>query len=147
MITRYAELEDMPQVYVLYLEALRELNEPHDESDALDFMLLCYTKAPCIILENDGNIVGFAGLNLFAPLYDTKRLELHEYMFFITPEYRGIKAWRTLARAVQAVSDKFKVNFVGVHVLSGDIKNHTRLIRMAGATPKAIISVYEAKDE
>jgi len=129
----------------MYLEALRELNEPHDEKDALDFMLFCWSKCPCIILEDNANMVGFAGLNVFAPSYDKSRLELHDYMFYIQPSYRGLRAWRELARAVQAVSDKFNLVFVGEHRLTGSIKHHERLIRMAGAKPKAIISAYGEK--
>lgn len=129
----------------MYLEALRELNEPHDEKDALEFMLFCWAKAPCIILEDDGNMVGFAGLNVFAPSYDKSRLELHEYMFYIKAPSRGIRAWRVLCKAVQDVSDKFNLTFVGEHRLQGNIKHHERLIRMAGAKPKAIISVYGEK--
>lgn len=144
--TRYAEKDDLPSVYVMYLEALKELNEPHDEKDALEFMFYCWSKAPCIILEDGANIVGFAGLNVYAPAYDRKRLELREYMFYVSPSYRGIKSWRVLSKAVQKTADKFNLTFVGEHRLTGSIKHHERLIRMAGAKPKAIISVYGEKE-
>jgi len=144
--TRYAEKEDLPAVYVMYLEALKEIDEPHDEKDALDFMLYCWAKAPCILLMDNANIAGFAGLNTYAPSYDKKRQELHEYMFFIKPSHRGIKAWRILCKAVQDVSDKFNLTFVGTHRLTGTIKHHERLIRMAGAKPLAVLSVYEGKE-
>jgi len=130
----------------MYLEALRELNEPHNEKDALDFLLYCWAKAPCILLMDNDSIVGFAGLNVYAPLYDKKRLELHEYMFYIKPSHRGIRAWRMLCKAVQDVSAQFNLVFVGTHRLTGSIKHHERLIRMAGAKPQAIISVYGEKE-
>ena len=130
----------------MYLEALKEIDEPHDEKDALDFMLRAWSTAPCVLLEKDGSIIGFASLYAYAPMYDKKRVELHEIMFFISPPHRGIKAWRELSKAVRQVADKFKLTFVGEHRLQGNIKHHERLIRMAGATPKAIISVYGGKE-
>lgn len=136
-----ATKDDLPHVYVMYLEALDELGEPYDEKKALDFVLVCWSKAPCLLLKDNGNIIGFAGLNTYMPAYNNE-VYLREYMFYIKPDHRGIKAWRKLCKGVQDVSDKFKIPFVGEHRLQGTIKHHERLIRMAGAKPKAIISVY-----
>ncbi len=142
MMTRYAEKDDLPEVYVMYLEALTELNESHDEKDALDFILLCWSKAPCILLEKNGKVIGFAGLTTSCPQYDKKRTYLRDYMFYIKPAHRGIRSWRELCKAVQQTADRFKLPFVGDHRLQGTIKHHERLIRMAGAKPLAITSVY-----
>lgn len=142
---RYAEKEDIPHVFVMYIEALRELNEPHDEKDALDFLLRAWSTAPCIILENDDNIIGFAALHAYAPLYDKKRVELHEIMFFVDKNHRGLKSWRELSKAVQETADKFNLTFIGSHLIQGEIPHHLRLIRMAGAKPKAIQSIYKGK--
>lgn len=129
----------------MYLEALRELNEPHDEGDALEFLLRAWSTAPCIILEKDDKIIGFAALHAYAPLYDKKRIELHEIMFFVDKNHRGLKSWRELSKAVQQVADKFNLTFIGSHRISGGIPEHLRLIRMAGAKPVAIQSIYEGK--
>lgn len=139
---RYAEKEDLPEVYVMYLAGLTEMGEEYDEKDALDFVLFCWSQAPCILLLKDGNIIGFAGLKTNTPAYNKSRIHLSEYLFYIQPANRGLKSWRMLCKATQEVSDKFNIPFVGTHYLSGDIPNHERLIRMAGATPKAILSVY-----
>lgn len=141
---RYAEKDDLPEVYVMYLAGLKEIGEPHDEKDALDYMLYCWSVAPCILLESDG-IIGFAGLYTFAPAYNRKALSLRDYFFYIKPANRSIKSWRELCKAVQQTADKFNLKFIGEHRLSGDIPNHLRLIKMAGAAPKAIISVYGDK--
>jgi hypothetical protein len=139
--TRYAEKEDLPEVYVLYLSALKEIGEKYDEKDALDYMLSCWSKAPCILLEDNG-IIGFAGLNTYSPAFCKSAVYLRDYMFYIKLSRRGIKSWRMLCKAVQATADKFNLVFVGEHRLTGTIKNHERLIRMAGAKPIAILSVY-----
>ncbi len=88
---RYAEKEDLPQVYVMYLQGLQELGEEYDEKDAIEFLLSCWSKAPCVLLTQDDEIIGFAGLNTFCPAYNKKKVYLREYMFFISHEYRGIK--------------------------------------------------------
>lgn len=146
MITRWAEREDLGEVYAMYIAALRETNEPHDEKKALDFMLMCWAKAPCILLIEDGNIIGFAGLNTYQPDISNERY-IRDYMFYVKPSHRGIKAWRILCKAVQATADEFKLPFIGEHRLSGDIQQHIRLIKMAGAKPFAIMSVYGGKNE
>ena len=129
----------------MYLAGMKEINEPHDEKDSLDFMLKCWSRSPCILLIDDGNIVGFAGLTTYVPENDKKSVYLRDYHFYIHPSKRGIKSWRMLARAVQSVSEKFNLPFFGEHRLQGDINHHLRLIRMAGAKPFAVLSMYGEK--
>lgn len=148
MITRYAEKEDLPQVYVMYLAGLSELQDKIaevNEQKALNHVLECWSQAPCILLEKDGEIIGFAGLKTASIPYSDMVL-LREYMFYIHPDHRGLKAWRLMCKAVQEVADKFNLNFVGEHLLQGSIQHHERLIRMAGAKPTAIASLYEVKN-
>jgi hypothetical protein len=140
---RYADKNDLPQIYVMYLDALKERGEEYDEQRSLDYMLLSWSQAPCVLLCKGSDIIGFAGLYTYKPAHNHK-VYLREYMFYIMPENRGVKSWRSLCRGVQDVSREFNLPFVGEHRLTGSIKHHERLIRMAGATPKAIISVYEA---
>ena len=140
MKTRYADKEDLPKVYTMYLRALEELGEEYDETKALEFVLSCWSKAPTILLEDKG-IIGFAGLNTGTIAYNNKTF-LKEYMFYISPEKRGLKSWRALTKAVQKVSDEHKIPFLGEHKIQGKIKHHARLIRMAGARPISIRSVY-----
>lgn len=140
MKTRYAESEDLPQVYAMYISALQDLGEVFKEDLALDFMIRCWSKAPCILLEDNG-IIGFAGLNTFTVDISGKDF-LREYMFYIKPPYRGIRSWRALSKAVQETADKFKLPFVGDHRLQGNINHHLRLIKMAGARPLSIQAIY-----
>lgn len=143
---RYATPEDLPTVFKMYCDALKELGDEYEPQDAFEYMCRCYDHAPCILLEDDG-IIGFAGLYTYAPLYNRKKVYLREYMFYILPKHRGVKSWRSLCKGVQETADKFNLTFVGEHRLQGSIKHHERLIRMAGAKPYAIISTYGEKNE
>lgn len=142
---RYARIEDLPEVYVMYLAALSDLGEEYDEGKAFNYMVDCYNRAPCILLLEDDNIIGFAGLYVYIPRYNDKKY-FREYMFYIQPPFRGLSSWRYLCKSVQKVSDEFKIPFVGEHRLQGSIKHHQRLIKMAGAKPVAILSLYEASE-
>lgn len=128
----------------MYLAALKELGEEHEEKRALDFMIRCYNQAPCLLLIKNDKIVGFAGLWLYVPAYGTKRY-LRDYMFYIQPAHRGIRSWRELCKGVRDVSDKFKIPFVGEHRLTATLPKHLKMIEMAGAKPVAVLSMYEAQ--
>lgn len=139
--TRYAEKDDLPLVYSMYIAALTERECKINENKAMGHVLFCWSQAPCVLLLKDEEIIGFAGLKTIAiPFNDV--VVLGDYMFYIVPKSRGIKSWRTLCKAVQDVSDKFKLAFVGEHLLNTDIKIHLKMIDLAGAKPKAILSVY-----
>lgn len=142
---RYASREDLPSVYVMYLASLKEVGEKYSEKDALDTVLSGWAQAPCILLVEDEEIVGFAGLYTFCPSYNKSKSYLRDYMFYTKPTHRGIKSWRALGKAVQGVADKFKIDFLGNHRLEGEINNHLRLIKMAGAKAVAVSAIYEAK--
>jgi hypothetical protein len=146
MITRYAEFEELPLVFAMYVEALEEIGEKVVEQKALDMVVKCWSKAPCILLEKDGEIVGFSGLNTMDIPYNDM-VVLRDYMFYIQPAHRGIRSWRTLCKAVKDVADNFKIPFVGEHLLTGDYNHHLRLIRMAGAKPRAIQAIYGGINE
>lgn len=141
MITRWADIDDLPYVFVLYIQALRELDMPHDEQKAMMYVMECYNHAPCVLLEADGDIVGFAGLRTVDKPWGGG-VHLEEYMFYVLPQRRGMKSWRMLCKAVQDVSDRFQLPFYGRHMLQSDIKTHERMIKAAGAKPVAFLAVY-----
>lgn len=149
MQTRYANKDDLPEVYVMYLEGLKELGNrafPVSEKKALEHVLLCWSKAPCILLTHEDKIVGFAGLTTCIPPY-SEEAHLRDYMFFTKPSHRGIRSWRVLTKAVQEVSDRFKMPFIGELAVHGKIDHHKRLVRMAGAKPVSVLSIYGGKNE
>lgn len=142
MITRWADKEDLPQVFVMYLAALEEIGTKKiNEAKALDYVISCWNKAPCILLEKDGEVVGFAGLNTMdTPYNDVVRLT--DFAIYIQPPHRSIRSWRSLCKAIHEVADKFKLNFVGENRLTVSVNQHLRLIKMAGAKPLAIQAIY-----
>jgi len=140
--TRYATQNDLPDVYVMYLAALEERKTPKiNEGKALNYVLESWARAPCILLELNGGVIGFAGLTTIASPY-SDMVSLRDYMFYIQPPHRGLRSWRKLCKAVQDVSDLHKIPFIGEHLLDKDINSHLRLIRSAGASPLAILAVY-----
>lgn len=143
---RYAEKEDLPEVYVMYLEALRETGRRYNDAKALDYVLLCWSQAPTILLEKEQQIIGVAGLSTSTTPYGYD-VSLTDYVIYVRPEYRSIKTWEALTKAIQGVSDRFQIPFIGDNLISGDIKAQERLIRRAGAKPIAIKAIYEAKHE
>lgn len=141
LFTRYAEKDDLPLVYSMYIAALAERESKINENKAMEYVLFCWSQAPCVLLLKEEEIIGFAGLKTIAiPFNDV--VVLGDYMFYIVPKSRGIISWRTLCKAVRDVSDRFKLAFVGEHLLDTDIKTHLKMIELAGAKPKAILSVY-----
>jgi len=148
MITRYAEKDDLPEVFVMYLAGIKEIQEhsfPVNESKALDTVIKGYNSAPCILLEDNGELIGFAGLKTTMPDYSDVVL-LRDYMFYVHPDHRSLRAWRMMCKAVQDVADKFQLDFIGTHKLTDEIPKHERMIRSAGATPWAISAIYRCKD-
>lgn len=148
MITRYAEKDDLPEVYVMYLAGINELHKnsfPVNESKALDTVIRSWAVAPCILLEKNEELIGFAGLKTTMPEYSDVVL-LRDYMFYILPAHRSLKAWRTMCKAVQEVADKFQLDFIGNHKLTDEIPKHERMIKAAGATPWAISAIYRCKN-
>lgn len=103
MNIRYAKEEDLADVLGMYLSALAEIKdyalEPSLEKCA-DEVYFSWADAPCFLLEKDGKTVGFAGLKRVTPDY-TEQSILSEYMFYIKPEARAVKAAKMLSDAVK----------------------------------------------
>lgn len=105
-------------------------------------VLYSWAQAPCVILERAGQIIGFAGLRTFIPAH-TDDPALTEYMFYIEPESRSMKAARALSDAVKAVSDKFKIPLMFTHYLNGStVENKEKFLRRWGYKPYAVQCYY-----
>lgn len=117
--TRYADESDLAEVLAMYLAALDEIKdyvEPVDPDRCARTVLLSWAKAPCVLMEKLGKIIGFAGLRTALPAHSVQPI-LTEYMFFIKPEFRSTEAAKTLSDAVKAVADKFHMNLRMTHMV------------------------------
>jgi len=119
LTTRYAEERDLADVLEMYMQALSEIRTFVEEPDlerCADTVLESYALAPTVLIEKAGKLIGFAGLRTFKPLHSTVNC-LTEYMFYIAPAFRSIRAAKTLSDAVQAVSSKFKLPLYMSHMV------------------------------
>ena len=144
MITRYAEKEDLPEVYAMYIEFLegKYSKDQIDENACLDVVLQAWARAPCILLEKKSKIIGFAGLNTLVA-EGTNVVYLREYCFFVQPKHRSVKAALKLSKAAREVSDTFKIPLLFSHRLGlENISMRSKLLKKLGYKISAIEVSY-----
>lgn len=119
IISRYALRDDLAEILRLYMAALDEIKthiEPPDLDRCADTVFNSWLHAPCVLLEKSNEIIGFAGLRTYRPTHTLQSI-LTEYMFYIKPAYRSIKAAKMLSDGVQAVADKFGLKLRMSHMV------------------------------
>lgn len=124
MKTRYAMREDLPEVLEMYLAGLEEIKDripPYIPAKCADVVFESWLRAPCVVLEreesgSEAEIIGFAGLTTYVPAYSDQVI-LREYLFYIAPEYRSIKAAKALSNAVQATADELGLPLYMSHMV------------------------------
>lgn len=146
MTTRYADIGDLPIVAELCIMGLQELSSQLpaklSQEKLLDSILQYWACAPCILLENNSEIVGFYGLTTYYPYYSEDAV-LGDYMLYIKPEHRTYKAAKALSLAARAVADEFKLLFDLNFVTPGDLKTKSRFLENMGAKVIGVKAVYD----
>ena len=133
--TRYADFDDLETVLGMYMQALTEIKEyvatPNPDK-CRNVVYRAWSCAPCVLVEQDNEIVGFAGLSTATPEHSDVPF-LREYMFFIKPENRSTKLARYLSEAVKAVADKFKLPLSMSHmVFDHDVSKKDKFLKRWG---------------
>lgn len=148
MKTRYADIGDLPIVAELCIMGLQELSSQLpaklSQEKLLDSILQYWACAPCILLENNSEIVGFYGLTTYYPYYSEDAV-LGDYMLYIKPEHRTYKAAKALSLAARAVADEFKLLFDLNFVTPGDLKTKSRFLENMGAQTVGVKAVYDGR--
>lgn len=148
MMTRYAGIGDLPIVAELCIMGLQELSgqlpAKLSQDKLLDSILQYWACAPCILLENNSEIVGFYGLTTYYPYYSEDAV-LGDYMLYIKPEHRTYKAAKALSLAARAVADEFKLLFDLNFVTPGDLKAKSRFLENMGAKIIGVKAVYDGR--
>ena len=147
-MTRYAGIGDLPIVAELCIMGLQELSgqlpAKLSQDKLLDSILQYWACAPCILLENNSEIVGFYGLTTYYPYYSEDAV-LGDYMLYIKPEHRTYKAAKALSLAARAVADEFKLLFDLNFVTPGDLKAKSRFLENMGAKIIGVKAVYDGR--
>ena len=143
--TRFAEFGELALVLDMYMAALDEIkdhiHEPEESACAKE-VLRSFNSAPCVLLEDKSGVIGFAGMKrVIAPF--TSKPHLSEYMLYIRPDRRSIRAARALSRACQAVSDMLKLPLYMNHFLSGhSAADKVKFLERWGYKPIGVAVMY-----
>jgi GNAT superfamily N-acetyltransferase len=133
--TRYAMREDLAEVLEMYISALKEIQdyiEPISEDRCSKTVFENWLRAPCVLLEKAGQIIGFAGFNSAIPEYSESTI-LREYMFFIKPEHRSVKAAKTLSDTAKKTADSVGLPLYMSHmVFEHDVNKKANFLKRWG---------------
>lgn len=144
-LIRYAEADDLPVVAELCIMGLQELSGELpckvSADKLLNSILTYWACAPCILLENNSEIVGFYGLTTYYPYYSEDAV-LGDYMLYIKPKFRSYKAARALSHAARDVADKFKLVLDLNFVTPGNFQTKARFLENMGAQVIGVKAIY-----
>ncbi len=133
--TRYAMREDLAEVLDMYISALNEIQdyiEPISVEKCADVVLKNWIKAPCVLLEKAGQNIGFAGFASAIPEYSDS-VTMREYMFYIKPEHRSIKAAKLMSDKAKEAADECGVPLYMSHmVFEHDVKTKVSFLKRWG---------------
>lgn len=121
MIIRHALLGELPIILGYYMDALDELKHQTltpDINKCAEEVLQSFNSAPCIVLDDKGDLFGFAGMRCVVPQYSNEPF-LEEYMFYIRPDKRSMKAAKMLSDGVQRLADDNGLDLYMRHGLNG----------------------------
>ena len=147
-MTRYADIEDLPIVCWLCIMALEELADQlpakPDPDRVIDAILSDWACAPCIILENQGEIIGFYGLTTYRPKYSNDTV-LGDYMLYVKPDKRNYKALVLLSIAARDVADKFGLALDLNFITPANLNIKTRFLEKMGAKITGVKGLYDGR--
>lgn len=151
MKTRYAERKELADVLELTWRGYKELEDiaPVTYKPDLiykDIILPSWHRAPCVLLEKDNEIIGMWGLTTYR-VHGSAESILADYMFYILPEYRSIKAVEALKKAVLDVADQFKLNMKLTYLFTDKKDAHIRLFEKVGFRITGVQGVYEGNKD
>jgi GNAT superfamily N-acetyltransferase len=133
--TRYAMREDLAEVLDMYISALNEIQdyiEPISVEKCAGLVLKNWLSAPCVLLEKAGQKIGFAGFASAIPEY-SEAVTMREYMFYIKPEHRSIKAAKLMSDKAKEAADECGVPLYMSHmVFEHDVKTKVSFLKRWG---------------
>ena len=125
-----------------YKELKEIIPETVDPDLLYEWVNKAYTQAPQVLLEKNGEIIGFWGLCTVKAAWSYETM-LADYMFYILPEHRSYKATKTLKEAVCNVADKHKLTLRLSYLFKGEVPLHARIFGMMGFKIRGFIGFYK----
>lgn len=130
MNIRLATEYDFKTILNLCLERAKEaefdlLPEP-DEQAILRGIARNYHLAPCLLLEDDGEVIGFAGLTMTTFFWSDEK-HLSDYMIFIKPEHRN---WNVANLLYSAIIEFANLHGLPLHISYICLDRHDARLRM-----------------
>jgi len=148
MKIRYATFEDLHKVIELCIMGLDELSvNPHvtvSREKLTAKIISNWEHAPCILLENGSDIIGFYGLTTYKPFYSNDAV-LGDYMLFVLPQFRSYKAARMLSIAARDVADKFGMLLDLNFITPAKRESKARFLENMGAKVIGITAIYDGR--
>lgn len=142
MITRYAEYDELPEIVRLTQKGFKEHNEKTEPERLIDLVYSSYARAPCVVLEHGGEIIGFWGLMSVVPKWN-KEQELADYMLYIVPEFRSLKTVKLLTKAVTDTADRYGLKLRLNYIFNTDnYRAHIRLFERVGFKVRGVLGVH-----
>lgn len=147
VLVRYATDKDLPIVLDMYMQAVLEVHPEIilNKDRCIYTVVDGYNRAPCLLVEKDGDIVGFAGLTLGTEDFSDTHF-IQEYMFYIKEQFRSVKLARMLSDAVKDVAHKFGLNLRFSKTIDGSTaQKREKFLKRWGYKPYNIGVVYEVE--
>jgi hypothetical protein len=145
---RFAELNDLPRVFELCIMAMDELKDRLPLSlnvEKLSNSILDnWAKAPCFVLEKNGQIEGFYGLTVYVPFYSTEAT-LGDYMLYLTPSNRTYKNLSGLSKAARDFANERKMPLDLNFITQAKQDTKARFLEKMGAEIIGVKAVYRGQ--
>lgn len=142
---RYATDKDIPHVLEMYMQAVSEIYPKTilNKTRCVNTIIDGHNRAPCVLLEKNGHILGFAGLTLGTEDFSDEHF-IQEYMFYIKKQFRSMKLARMLSDAVKDVAHKFGVNLrFSKTINESTAEKREKFLKRWGYKPYNIGVIYE----
>lgn len=146
--TCFAALEDLPFVAEMCIMGVEELGSALpcrvSSEKLLGSILKFWANAPCILLKNGSEIIGFYGLTAYKPFYSEDAV-LGDYMLFILPKFRTYKAAKMLSLAARDFA-KSKAMCIDLNFITpAKALVKARFLENMGAKITGVKAVYDGR--
>lgn len=137
-----ATAEDLGRVSELYIEGLKETGADNiDPERARRHVVACFLLAPCFVMRDYDKIVGIAGLTTKNASWSGVTT-LCDYMFYILPEYRGLKSLGGLVEKCKEFSREQRMPLRLEFISQNDEELRKRVFEMHGFKPVSVVGEY-----